>query len=157
MRRRYCTLLLLLLLPATAAGRQWTATEPPIDIAHIATGEINRAGQAVGYHDRPGGIDPPGARVRHLVQPPDAQGIYRALVAIRDPATGAWVDKLAPSTFFPDALTRPAVIAAILAAFRRSRPEPDGRFVGPSGSGFAIEGWYHQGRIVAAYPLRGPP
>ena len=31
-----------------------------------------------------------------------------------------------------------------------------GQFVGPSGGGFAIEGWYQNGRINAAYPLRDP-
>ena len=29
-------------------------------------------------------------------------------------------------------------------------------FAGPSGRGFAIEGWYQNGRINAAYPLGGP-
>jgi hypothetical protein len=46
------------------------------------------------------------------------------------------------------------VIDAVLDAFRHTRPTPDGHFVGPSGHGFAIAGWYEAGRIVAAYPLR---
>ncbi|MGH7031443.1 MAG: EndoU domain-containing protein [Stellaceae bacterium] len=153
---------LLVLLPAGLCARgialvgQWTATDPPVDFAHIETGAINRRGEAVGYHHRLNGVDPPGARVRRIVQPPDANGVYRARVALRDPSTGAWVDKRAASTFFPDAMSDDAVIAAVLAAFHDGRRRRDGRFVGDSGDGFAIEGWYHAGRIAAAYPLRGP-
>lgn len=157
-----CALLLLLAFPARVFARdlapagQWTATDPPIDFAHIATGEINRRGAAVGYHHRANGVDPPNARVLRIVQPPDANGVSRARVALRDPATGVWIDKNAASTFFPDTMSDEAVIQAVLAAFHSGRVRGDGRFVGASGRGFAIEGWYQSGRINAAYPLRGP-
>jgi hypothetical protein len=154
--------LLLVVLPAAIlaqaphpAGR-WTRTEPPIDLAHIDAGEINRHGEPVGYHHRAGGIDPPVARVLRIVQPPDANGVYRARVELRDPATGAWLDKRAASTFFPDRMTDAEIVEAVLAAFRNGHVRRDGRFVGDSGQGFAIEGWYRSGRILAAYPLRGP-
>jgi len=157
--------LLVLLVPAALSARnaeapgptgKWTTTDPPINLAHIDYGEINRHGEAVGYHHRPNGVDPPGARVRQMVQPPDASGVYRARVALRDPATGGWIDKKAPSTFFPDAMSDNEVIGAILAAFREGARRGDGQFVGGSGRGFAIEGWYQNGRINSAYPLRGP-
>jgi hypothetical protein len=154
--------LLLVLLPTAIAARvllfsgQWTDTRPPIDLVHIDAGEINHRGEPVGYHHRTNGVDPPGARVLRVVQPPDANGVYRARVALRDPATGAWLDKRAASTFFPDRLSDAEVVAAILAAFRDGRLAADGRFVGASGRGFSIEGWYRHGRILAAYPLRGP-
>ncbi len=153
---------LLVLLPAGLFARdptpptQWTATDPPIDFVHIETGEINRYGEAVGYHHRPNGVDPPGARVLRIVQPPDADGVYRARVAVRDPASGEWIDKRAASTFFPDAMSDEQVIQAVLAAFHDGRVRRDGRFLGDSRRGFAIEGWYQSGRIAAAYPLRGP-
>ena len=154
-------LLLLAALPAASlahapAARKWTQTDPPINVAHIEKGEINRRGEAVGYHHRPNGLDPPGAKVVRIVQPPDANGVYRARVALRDPTTGAWIDKRAASTFFPDAMSDDAVIAAVLAAYHDGRMRRDGEFIGDSGQGFMIEGWYHAGRIVAAYPLRGP-
>jgi hypothetical protein len=148
--------LLLFLLPATLAAQQWTRTDPPIDLAHIDAGEINRHGEPVGYHHRAYGIDPPGARVVRIVQRPDANGVYRARVELRDPATGAWLDKRAASTFFPDGMTDGEIVEAVLAAFRNGRVRRDGRFVGDSGRGFAIEGWYRSGRILAAHPLRGP-
>jgi len=100
-------------------------------------------------------VDPPGARVQRIVQPPDASGIYRARVALRDPATGEWIDKKAPSTFFPDAMSDHEVVEAVLAAFEAGNRRGDGQFIGASGRGFAIEGWYQNGRINAAYPLRG--
>ena len=157
--------LFLVLLPAAAFARdvgapglsgKWTKTDPPVNFVHIEFGEINRRGEAVGYHHRPNRLDPPGARVLRVVQPPDASGVYRARVALRDRTTGAWVQKKSPSTFYPDAMTPDEVIDAILAAFHDADRRHDGRFVGASRRGFMIEGWYQDGRIDAAYPLRGP-
>jgi Bacterial EndoU nuclease len=154
--------LLLLLLPAPLLARgtplagRWTETEPPIDLAHIDRGEINRRGDPVGYHHRASGVDPPEARVVAIIQAPDAAGVYRARVEIEDPASGAWLDKRAASTFFPDRMSDADVVAAILAAFHDGVRRRDGRFVGASGFGFTVEGWYRHGRILAAYPLRRP-
>ena len=156
--------LLLVGLPIAASARgtvtppadKWTSTDPPINFVHIETGEINRRGEAVGYHHRPNGVDPPGARVLGVTQPPDATGVYRARVALRDPTSGQWIDKRAASTFFPDAMSDDEVIQAVLAAFHNGRRRGDGEFIGDSRHGFIIEGWYQSGRINAAYPLRGP-
>jgi len=159
------TLFALLLIPAALSARgfeapglgaKWTTSEPPINLLHIDYGEINRHGEAVGYHHRLNGEDPPGARVERIVQPPDASGVYRARVAVRDPMTGMWIGKKAPSTFFPDAMSDDEVISVVLAAFQAGHRRGDGQFMGASGRGFAIEGWYQNGRINAAYPLRGP-
>ena len=78
------------------------------------------------------------------------------MVVLQDPATGAWVRKKMPSTFYPDAMSSNEVVEAILAAFHDAEPRGSGQFVGPSGHGFAIEGWYQNRRINAAYPLRAP-
>ena len=116
---------LLVLLSAPAAAREpappasrWTATDPPINLVHIEKGEINRRGEAVGYHHRPNDIDPPGAKVLRITQPPDASGVSRARAALSDPAPGEWIDKRASSTFFPDTMSEAAVIQAVLAALR---------------------------------------
>jgi EndoU nuclease-like protein len=143
-------------IEAPALLGKWTKTDPPINMLHIELGEINHRGEAVGYHHRPNGLDPPDARVVRIVQPPDDEGVYRARVALRDPATGAWIQKKAPSTFYPDTMSTGDVVEAILAAFHRAEPGNSGQFVGPSGRGFTIEGWYQGGRINAAYPLRMP-
>ncbi len=156
---------LLALLPLVSFARdvevpalagKWTMTDPPINLVHIEFGEINRRGEAVGYHHRPNGVDPPGARVVRVVQPPDSNGVYRARVTLRDRASGAWIPKKVASTFYPDVMTPDEVVDAILAAFHADEGRRDSQFVGPSGRGFAIEGWYQNGRINAAYPLRGP-
>ncbi len=110
----------------------------------------------MGYHHRANGSDPQGARVLEIVQAPDPNGIYRARVAIRDPASGAWIKKGIPSTFYPDAMSDSQIIDAILTAFHDGNRRSNGQFIGPSGRGFMIEGWYQNGRINAAYPLRGP-
>ena len=139
---------------AAALAAQWTETDPPLDIAHIEAGAINHRGEAVGWHHRPGGHDPPGARLVQMLDPPDRSGVYRARVALRDPRTGEWVEKREPSTFFPDGMPPDAVVAAVLEAFHHGRRRGDGRFIGPSGHGFLVEGWYERGRIDAAFPLR---
>jgi hypothetical protein len=141
---------------APSLAGKWTSTDPPVNLAHIDYGEINRPGEAAGYHHRPNGVDPPGARVRQIIQPPDPSGVYRARVTLRDPGTGRWIDKKAPSTFFPDTMSDNEVIDAVLAAFQGGRRRGDGQFIGASGHGFVIEGWYQNGRINSAYPLRGP-
>jgi Bacterial EndoU nuclease len=158
------TLLLALILAVTAVGAReaepprskWTATDPPINLAHIDTGEINWRGEAVGYHHRSNGVDPAGARVLRITGPVDGSGVYRARVALRDPMSGQWMDKRASSTFFPDAMSDAEVIEAVLAAFHNGRRRRDGEFIGDSGHGFMIEGWYHSARIVAAYPVQQP-
>ena len=53
---------------APALAGKWTTTDPPINFVHIEFGEINRRGEAVGYHHRPDGVDPPEARVVRLEQ-----------------------------------------------------------------------------------------
>ncbi|MGH7063592.1 MAG: EndoU domain-containing protein, partial [Stellaceae bacterium] len=90
--------LALVLLAAPLAGHaldtqsgEWTATDPPINLVHIDFGEINRHGEAVGYHHRPNGVDPSDAKVTDIVQPADANGVYRARVSLRDPDTGEWI------------------------------------------------------------------
>src|ERR1700737_5113347 len=109
------------LAAAPSLAGKWTSTDPPVNLAHIDYGEINRHGEAVGYHHRPNGVDPPGARVRQVVQPPDASGVYRARGAPRDPATGGGDGQKAPSTFFPDAMSDNEVVDALPGAVRDGR------------------------------------
>ena len=48
---------------AVSLGEEWSDTDPAINLEHIFHGEINRRGKPVGFHSRPGGEDPEGARV----------------------------------------------------------------------------------------------
>jgi hypothetical protein len=156
-RTAVCWLVALLtlaaLLPPAGADKRREAlsgTNPPINLTHIFEGEINRQGRPVGFHARPGGRDPSGARVVRVVDRPNRQGVYTAEVEIRT-RDGRWLEKR--STFYPDRLSREDVVTAVLNAWRRRSTGSSENFRGPSGFGFTIEGWYQNGRINTAYPI----
>lgn len=125
-------------------------TDPPVNETHIFQGEINRRGKPVGYHSRPGGRDPAGARVERIVQGPNRLGVYVAQVEIRG-RDGEWLRKV--STFYPDAMSRREVVRTILHAYERRTTGGSEKFRGPSGKGFTIEGYYQNGRINTAWPI----
>jgi hypothetical protein len=136
----------------TAASLDTIQDEPAVNRTHIFEGEINRRGKPVGFHSRPQGRDPRQARVVRVLNGPDRLGVYVAAVEILDPASGRPLGKR--STFFPDALDREAVLAAIRHAYARRTENEGARFRGPSGLGFTIEGYtLRDGTINTAYPL----
>jgi hypothetical protein len=155
-------LLLSISLPSGVDGRprgrreqarvEWSATDPPINVTHIFEGQINKRGLPVGFHARPGGRNPPNARVVRIESGPNRAGVYTAEVEIRDSAAGGrWLEK--GSTLYPDALSREEVLQAILHAFRARTTGRAEKFRGPSGRGFTIEGYFQDGRINTAYPI----
>jgi hypothetical protein len=87
----------------------------------------------------------------------DVNGVYTADVEFYDPGTGQWVPKngAGMSTFFPDAWSRDQVLEEVWSAFEQGGgPEASGRWFGVSESGVPIEGWFRDGRIASAYPLK---
>jgi hypothetical protein len=134
-------------------AEEWSRTSPPVNVTHIFEGEINARGKPVGFHSRPGGRNPQGARVVRIVDRPNRAGVYTAEVEIRSgPDSGsAWLPKR--STLYPDRLSRDAVIQAALHAFAARTTGGAEKFRGPSGQGFTIEGYYQNGRINTAYPI----
>jgi hypothetical protein len=147
---------------AVPSDEEWSDTDPAINLAHVFEGQINRRGKPVGFHSRPGGTDPAGARVVRTVSRPNQLGVYIAEVEIRtgpssNGATapgGRWLRKT--STFYPDSLSRDEVVAAILHAWEERRDLGGDKFQGPSGMGFTIEGHtLDGGGINTAYPLYG--
>jgi EndoU nuclease-like protein len=115
-----------------------------INQEHIFEGEISpKTGAAVGFHHRFRGIDPRDGRtlvaevIRILQQGPD--GTYKAQVRLRDPATGNWVVKQDPSTFFPDQWTKKQVIDEICCAWRNATRLSDTVWVGRCGNGPEIK------------------
>lgn len=135
---------------ADRSRRELSSTRPPINLAHVFEGEINRKGRPVGFHSRPGGRNPANARVTRVLEGPNRFGVYVAAVEIRG-RQGDWLDKR--STFYPDRMSREQVVTAILDAWRRRTTGASEKFRGPSGLGFTIEGWYQNGRINTAYPI----
>lgn len=127
-------------------SRVWSDTRPAINLTHLFAGEINRRGKPVGYHARPGGVDPQGSGVTRVLDKPNRFGVYTARV---------WIGRRSRtkfSTFFPDRLSRKQVVAAVLNAFRKARRRGES-FRGPSGLGFTIAGYFRNGRIHTAYPV----
>ncbi|MCU0236256.1 MAG: EndoU domain-containing protein [Acidobacteria bacterium] len=126
--------------------RVWSDTRPAVNLTHVFAGEINRRGRLVGFHSRPGGVDPRGSGIARIVDPPNRFGVYTAMV---------WIGRRSRtkfSTFYPDCLTRAQVIGVILDAYRRGQRRGE-RFRGPSGHGFTVEGYAQNGRIHTAYPI----
>lgn len=134
-----------------SADREWSDTDPAINLEHVFEGQINRRGRPVGFHSRPGGQDPEGARVARIVSRPNRLGVYIAEVEIRS-GSGRWLRKT--STFYPDSMSRDEVVAAILHAWEERRDLGGDKFQGPSGKGFTIEGYtLDDGGINTAYPI----
>ena len=133
-------------------GPRWSSTSPNVNLHHVFDGEVNRSSEPVGFHARPGGEDPPGARVARVRDGPNGLGVYTAEVEVWDVGDGRWESKF--SSFFPDALSRDEVIEAILHAYRES-PNPRAQpFDGPSGLGFRVQGYTSgRGGINTAFPV----
>lgn len=148
---------LLVLLALATFGREGhsrprqelSRTSPPVNLTHVFEGEINKRGKPVGFHSRPGGKNPPGARVARVLDGPNRLGVYVAEVEIR--SGSRWLSKR--STFYPDRMDRDAVVQAILQAYKSRTTGSSEKFRGPSGRGFTIEGWHQNGRINTAYPI----
>lgn len=126
-----------------------------LDAVHVFRGEINRRGRAVGFHHRPSGGD--NARVvpgTETVLGP--HGVYQAQVEIRDPITGQWVRKEAPSTFFPDDWPADRVLDEIGGAFdnaMKNKKMKGNKWQGTSPSGLKIEGYLDpDGSIPSTFP-----
>ena len=137
--------------PFPAPPPSETDPSPPVRINHIFDGEINKAGKAVGFHRRPGGKDPATARMTMLDKEPNSLNVYVGRVEVKDPVTGRFIAKKAPSTFFPDNLTTEQVKGAIDTAYHDSGLKGDGKFIGESGLGFKTEGFYtKRGGIMTA-------
>jgi hypothetical protein len=133
---------------------EWSATRPAVNLEHIFEGQVNKRGKPVGFHSRPGGKDPSGARVVRIVEGPNHAGVYIADVEIRN-GSGRWLKKR--STFYPDRLSREEVVAAVLHAWSQRERGRNNPFHGPSGEGFEIEGRpLDGGDINTAYPLFDP-
>lgn len=160
--KSFCTrltiflLLTLFSLPTwddAAAGRsEWSRTNPEINLTHIFNGQINSKGKPVGFHSRPGGSDPQGARISKHLSGPNQYGVYTARVEILDNRSKKWKQKF--STFYPDNMSKENVLNAILHAWNNRQPGKNQPWQGPSGHGFVIQGYLNQrGNINTAFPL----
>jgi len=82
------------------------------------------------------------------------QGIYQALVEIRNQQTGEWVSKDAASTFFPDEWAEADVVLAIEEAAANKTDIGTNGWEGTAKSGIRIRGYADtSGKVIAAFPL----
>ncbi len=133
-------------------SQKWSDTNPKVNLKHIFKGEINRRGKPTGYHSRPGGVDPDGARIKSISKKANGAGVYTAQVEIKDPDSGQWKQKF--SSLFPDNLSHQAVLDAIVYAYKNRDKGKDTPWSGPSGLGFQINGYTNRdGSINTAFPI----
>ena len=126
---------------------------PRINMEHIFQGEINRKGQATGFHHE-GSIGHSGkARIIQIIQGPNLKGVYGGRVEIFNTKTAQWVQKSGPSTFYPKTWSRSKVISEIKSAYKNGCIIGN-KFSGVSNSGITIEGYVNQRGydINTAYP-----
>jgi filamentous hemagglutinin len=97
-------------------------------------------------------VDPAGARVVEVTKVPDANGVYKARVAVKDPVTGAEVPKKLESSFFPDSWSAERVEAEVSSAYANRVEIAPGHCKGKSTSGVSIEGYDGPQGIKTAFP-----
>jgi hypothetical protein len=146
-------------VPALMDSAASAASKIQLKLQHVLTGEINKSGKAVGFHSRPGGIDPPSARLTQRTNAPDVNGVYRGKVEVFDPNKGVWVPKKAQSTFFPDNMTHKQIENAVRNAYAdalRNGNVNGSSWTGKSGLGFDISGYVDGNTITSAFPIYTP-
>lgn len=135
------------------SGVKWSDTSPAINLHHVFDGEINGSGKPTGFHSRPGGVDPPGARLVTVRDGPNRRGVYTATIAVQHGSQ--WREKF--SSFFPDSMDREDVVSVVLHAFENSENPSAQPWRGPSGLGFDVQGYtLRDGDINTAFPVYEP-
>jgi Bacterial EndoU nuclease len=154
--RLSCLVFCLFLLPFehvwAKEAPQWSDTKPALNLTHIFKGEINRKGKPTGFHYESPNPTAFSARIKEILSKPNKYGVYTAIVEIFDPKTNQWKSKF--SSLFPKALSKDAIITAIVNLVQHSTSQKSGRWRGQSEYGFPIEGYrLKDGRIITAYPI----
>ena len=117
-----------------------TPTHPEF-IEHVIGGDFNaRSRKVTGGHSLFNGD----VRIVEVVSPPDVNGVYQAVVEIKQP-DGKWVRKesgSATNTMFPATWDRERIVEEIDSAWKNQMPTlMDNRWKGQSKSGIIIEGY----------------
>jgi uncharacterized protein RhaS with RHS repeats len=125
-----------------------------INTKHIFHGEINRRGNAVGFHHE-GSIGHQGiARVKEITTPANAQGVYRGKVELFNSNSGQWISKGPESTFYPKTWSRQKVLDEIRGAYNNGTISSNGKWEGISPSGVKIGGYLDaSGNVNTAFPI----
>jgi hypothetical protein len=131
------------------------------DDRHITGGEIKYSAsgrpEAQGFHLEGAHAEGKARVVKGTRTRPDARGVYKGAVEVKDPRTGQWVRKRRDSTFFPEGWDRQRVRREVMDAYANRTELGDGVWTGTSRSGMEINGFVdNAGRITSAYPAGTP-
>ncbi|ASA57899.1 EndoU domain-containing protein [Vibrio gazogenes] len=130
-----------------------------IGLEHIIDGEVKpvvKSGVVVGKRAVGGHyLRSSNVRVTEIIGESDANGVMKAKIQVHDPDTGGWVDKTAPSTFYPENWSKRQVKIEIQEAFYNSKPIGGDMWEGKSPSGVTIRGYYKvpDGSASTAWPV----
>lgn len=121
---------------------------------HIFHGEINRKGQATGFHHEGSIGHNTRARITNITQKQNLHGVYVGNVEIFDFTKGKWIKKTVDSSFYPKTWSRSRVISEIKSAYHNGCITGN-KFSGVSTSGVIISGYVNQKGydINTAYPI----
>jgi hypothetical protein len=101
---------------------QWSATDPPVNQAHVFCGEWNaRKNRPAGFHSRPAAENPATVGALTVTQQPNSKGLY----GVRWSYAGH-PDREKFSTMFPDTCNRDQVLKSIVHAVKHPWPCPQG-------------------------------
>ncbi|MDC9595220.1 EndoU domain-containing protein [Xenorhabdus sp. IM139775] len=124
-----------------------------INVDHVFHGEINRKGNAVGFHHEASIGHQGKARITGITDLPNSQGVYRGKVEVFNSQTGQWVQKGPESTFFPQSWNRQQVMSEIKGAYKNATMQGS-KWEGVSPSGVKIGGYLDKnGNINTAFPV----
>lgn len=119
-------------------------------VEHIFNGEVNRRGQAVGYHYE-GIEESPGNVIEGTKNEPDENGVYIASVEVDGIAKSG---NGGMSTFYPDNMSPQEVIDAINEAYNNRVNTRGNTYVGESENGLGITMYLDANdKIISSFPI----
>lgn len=113
-------------------------------IPHSLAGELNKNGDAAGYHSRV--IAGSNAEIK-VVSPPDKYGVYKANVKING------VPKKALSSMFPDTWSAQKIIDEVNYANKNKYLDEANKYIGKASNGMKIEVVIKKGKIDDFWPI----
>lgn len=116
-------------------------------LEHIFEGEINRNGQAVGYHYE-NSMSSNAKVIENTRSKEDKNGVYRAKITINGKEKNAF------SSFFPKNWTMQQVIDTINEAYDNKQLESGNIYNGKTKSGVTVQMYLTENhKIISAFPL----
>jgi hypothetical protein len=91
-------------------------------------------------------------RIIEITKKKNSKGIWEAKIEGKRPATGDWITKDRPSTFFPTDWTKELLLLKIHEAFMNKKAMTDLKYVGQTNCGIDIVFIIEENKVVSVYP-----